>query len=458
MALEKPEVVIRFGSHAEKDYVLKLSSFLDGLILGANLLEATPGASASLLLKVGAKDARFFIDPMTYAYGAYIDPSSGSLRVDLDWIKSDQTRKDAKGDKHTVRDFKRSYRELSTQIGRPLVEALDRSRAISPDKLASEKQQVDFCGSVTDYQLDRIARILEEDSELKDFVPNIPRPAAVFAPYFYLEPTHTDEWLALNLKLMEITANLGLGVPVHGILCADIEHLKNAEVRVQLADLLPKTGVAGVWLWFSAFLEESAPREVLLNYRELVRELSNKVEVHAMHGGFFSLCLSKYGMQGVSHGVGYGEQKDVVPVIGQSTPTVRFYLPPLARRLGVPNIERAFDALGVRTPQDFHDKVCNCAVCRGVVSNSLDEFSAFGQMRLSRTTAKRAAQTPAAAKRCRFHFLLCRLRERDELRSVSLDHVVRRLQEAAATWGVQPSLSMTSDHLSRWSDVLRQSI
>ena len=46
-------------------------------------------------------------------------------------------------------------------------------------------------------------------------------------------------------------------------------------------------------------------------------------------------------MSGISHGVGYGEQKDVIPVIGQSTPTVCYYLPDLKRRLGVPQIERA---------------------------------------------------------------------------------------------------------------------
>jgi len=454
MSDERPDVVIRLGSHAEKEYVLKLAMFLDGLIVGANLFETTPGATASLLVTVAGKDTSLFIDPMTYAYGAYVDPSTGRLRTDLDWIKSDQIRKDGKQRKRTVRDFKRSYRALAECIGSPLVEAVHESRAVSPARFTDDEQQRKFCESVAGYQIERIARVFQEDPELKDFKEDIPPLAAVFAPYFYVEPNHADEWLTLNLGLMRKTSGLRLGRPIHAVLCADVTQLKDESVRARILEELPKTGIAGVWLWFSGFFEESESTEVLEEYRDLVLGLAKHVEVRAMRGGFFSLCLSKFGMQGISHGVGYGEQKDVVPVIGQSIPTVRYYLPALARRLGVPDIERAFDALDVTTPRDFHKKVCNCAVCRGVVSTSVKEFSAFGEMRLSRPDAKRRAQTPAAAKRCRFHFLLCRLRERDEFRRLSVKEVVRRLGKAEKTWGVQPSLRKAGEQLGRWSEVL----
>ena len=94
-----PELIIRMGSHAEKEYITKLAGFLDGLIVGANLFEATPGATASLLVSVGAKNTHLFVDPMTYTFGAYVDKELGTLREDLDWIKSDQTRKNKKGKK-----------------------------------------------------------------------------------------------------------------------------------------------------------------------------------------------------------------------------------------------------------------------------------------------------------------------------------------------------------------------
>lgn len=455
MASEAPEVVVRVGSHAEKEYVLKLARFLDGLLVGANLFEATPGATASLLLTVGGKYTRLYVDPMTYAYGAYVDPGTGKVRTDLDWIKSEQTRKDGRGRKRSVRDFKRSYRTLAEWIGDPLSDAIENGRAVAPEHLTDQRKRTSFCERVAQYQLGRIVQEFEEDEELKHFIENMPKPCVAFAPYFYVEPTHTSGWLELNLDLMRTTAGLGLDVPVHGVLCADVSHLEDGKVRGQLLKALPQTGVSGVWLWFSGFFEESAPTKVLVAYRDLVADLSERLEVRAMHGGFFSLSLSKYGMRGVSHGVGYGEQKDVVPVIGQSTPTVRYYLPPLARRLGVPEIERAFDALGIRTPSDFHEKVCGCAVCKGVVSSSLDEFSAFGDMHFSHTEAKRKAQTPAAAKRCRFHFLLSRISERNELRGLTVEKVAERLEGAAKSWGAQPSLAGFSEHLKRWAQVLR---
>jgi hypothetical protein len=307
---------------------------------------------------------------------------------------------------------------------------------------------------VIDYQLNRIVRELKEEEELSELSDLALQPTAVFAPYFYIEPSNTKAWLDTNLALARASAGLGGGTPVHFVLCADVAHLRDAAFLERLATELADTKVAGVWLWFSGFFEESASLLDLKAYKELILRLSKSLEVYAMHGGFLSLALSRHGIRGISHGVGYGEQKDVVPVIGQSTPTVRYYLPPLARRLGVLEIERAFDALGVETPKDFHEKVCDCAVCRGVVEDSIAQFAAFGEMHRSRPSAKRSAQTPAAAKRCRFHFLLSRIRDREQIKKMSVADLVKRLDEADKTWGKQPSLRSFSEHLGRWTSVL----
>lgn len=453
MSDDRPLLIIRLGSHAEKEYVVKLASFLDGLIVGANLFESTPGATASLLLRIQAKKTRIYLDPMTYAFGKYVEPGTGRVRGDLDWIKSDQQRKEG-GKKKTVRDFKRSYRALAGALGPPLDECLEKSVAIDPARFGDPKVVNDFAKSVVDYQRTRIAREFEADEDLKPFADQVPGLAAVFAPYFYVEPSQAAGWLTTNLSLMRAASSSTNDVPVHGVICADVSHLSDAAFRKRLVDEVPQSGVKGVWLWFSKFYEEEATDTQLQHFRALVADLSKTLEVHTMHGGFFSLALSKFGLTGVSHGVGYGEQKDVVPVIGQSTPTVRYYLPPIARRLGVPEIERAFDAMGVTTPQEFHEKVCDCVVCRGVVANAVSEFSAFGDKHRSRPTAKRDAQTPAAAKRCRFHFLLARIRERDVVRGGDVDSIVTKLEASASTWGVQPSLQVSCRHLERWAQAL----
>ena len=399
MPVAAPKIVIRLGSHAEKEYVIKLARFLDGLIVGANLFEATPGATASLLLRTGFENTELYVDPMTYAYGTYIDPASKRVCKDLDWIKSDQIRRDTRGDKRTVRDFKRSYKALANRLGPPVDQAVQTSVAVTPAAFEDNSVITAFCSNVLQYQLSRMSQELEQDNELRDYLNDVPRPKAVFAPYFYVEPTNSEDWIKTDLRLMEAAAALNdVHVPVHGILCADCSHLTNEAIIRRLAEALPNTGITGIWLWFSGFFEETAETATLKAYRDLVETLGSRLEVHAMHGGLLSLLLSKFGMSGVSHGIGYGEQKNVVPIIGQSIPMVRYYLPPMARRLGVPDIELTFNVLGIHNPNDFHQKVCDCAVCKGIVASSLDEFSAFGVHALLAVLVKATSTDPSSSK------------------------------------------------------------
>lgn len=463
MSSRHPQVIVRLGSHAEKEYLLKLRAALDGVIVGANLIEASPGATASLLVRMGGNDRSLFVDPMTYAFGTYVDPT-GSLREDLDWIKSEQIERDApkrKGEKRTkryVRRIKRSYLSLAAEFGEPIESAVgdgkNTSRAIGPSSFAGALAS-SFARRVIDYQLRRTRGVFERDAELKEYAEDIPTPEAVSAPYFYLEPSERAAWLDLNLRLMRAAASLDdVGTPVHGILCADRACLKDASFLADARAGVAATGVSAIWIWFSRFLEDRATELELRAYGSFVSALSEDVTVYSLHGGFFSLALRDFGMRGVSHGVGYGEQKDVHPVIGQSIPTVRYYLPSLARKVSVPDVELAFEAMEVRMPSDFHERVCQCAVCRGVVVKDLKEFGAYGEMHLSRPDAQRKTQTPAAAKLCRYHFLLNRLRERDELQTLPLRAIIQNLEAADMGWGAQPSLHGEASHIARWKGAL----
>jgi len=129
-------------------------------------------------------------------------------------------------------------------------------------------------------------------------------------------------------------------------------------------------------------------------------------------------------------------------------------LPDFHKRLGVPAIQRCFDGLKIKTPDDFHVKICDCVVCKGVVSKDLAEFSLFGSMAYSTPMSKRLAQTPAAAKRCRFHFLMNRIRERDELKEKNIARIVAELDAVEEKWSGQISVKDDMAHLSRWREAL----
>src|SRR2546423_14103865 len=117
MSVLPPKVYLRLGSHAEKDYFEKVGKSADGVILGANLVESTPGATASLIIKLSADKmlGSYYLDPMTYAFGEYYDPNAGKLRTDLDWIKSNQ-KDPIKGGK-IIRTWKKSYASLAAAYG-----------------------------------------------------------------------------------------------------------------------------------------------------------------------------------------------------------------------------------------------------------------------------------------------------------------------------------------------------
>ena len=449
----RPSVALRLGAHSEKEYFEKTLRFFDGIIVAANLMESTPGATSSLLVKFAGASHKlpYMIDPMTYAFGPSVYEGTDTERTDLDWIKSPQKR-----DGTIVRDFKRSYQRLASELGGVFEASVTRSKSVLVGDLATPESIIEMCRSVINYQTSRVRLELEKDDELRRYAGEVPEPTVVLTPYFFITEKEMDTKFQLMIDIARTSAAIKCTAPVHAVVCADRALLLNKTFSDRLAKELPGTGLKGVWLWFSSLAEEQAQLGELKALRDIVKALFDVgMQVHNLHGGFLSLCLSKYGMGCVSHGVGYGEQKNVVPVVGQATPTVRYYISDVRRRLGVPDIQRCFKALGISTVTDFHSKICDCAICRGVVSSSVSDFAQFGVMHYSTEDSKRVSQTPAAAKRCRYHFLLNRIKERDWLRDATLEEITVALKNADKIWGKLPLFSDESTHLATWASVLK---
>jgi hypothetical protein len=449
-----PSVILRLGSHAEKEYIEKTLKQFDGVMVGANLLQISPGATASLLLKLYRASGRpYYIDPMTYAFGTYRDPESGRVRNDLDWIKSDQkVRGGRKG--QTRRDFKSSYRKLADSFGIPFSTALDRGAAINFADFPTAQSVQDACESVLKFQAERLRQVFLDDPETATFANDLPLPAALIAPYFYIEASASNGWIDLNRRLASSSAAIDFGVPIHVVVCGHTDLLTDSAQSEAVVEGLIASQPAGVWLWFSRFDERVATNEQLTALRWWVETLSPHMMVFNLHGGYFSMALSKVGMSGIAHGVGYGEQKDVVPVIGQSTPTVQYYVRSLHGKYSVVQITRCFSSLGIRTRNDFLGKICDCVICQGIIGNDLSGFAQFGEIHYSTPKSKRAAQTPAAAKRCRFHFLLNRIKEREQVKRLSLADIAADCAAAYAMWSTTP-LGRSSEHLQTWAEVLQ---
>jgi hypothetical protein len=77
------EQILRLGTHAEAEFLLKLPNTFDCLLLNANLVESTPSASAALVFTLGKPYA---IDPFSHAFGLphrYLNSKSKDKTAEL---------------------------------------------------------------------------------------------------------------------------------------------------------------------------------------------------------------------------------------------------------------------------------------------------------------------------------------------------------------------------------------
>lgn len=465
MSCTPPKVVLRIGSHAEKAYFQVLAAQLDGIMFGGNLLEITPTATASLLvwLRTKRKGAiPFYLDPMTYCYGTYIDPMTGKPRSDLHSLKSTRIKDRKKKEYFTA--VKDSYTKLAKRMGAVFTSAVndgETCKAVEPWAFPS-KERAAMCKAVTDYQLNRIDRIIEEEIPEEDEVmrgqfAELGKPAAIFAPYFFIHEKWADEGIRTAIDLVQRSVALKLPVPLHAVVCASKALLADEARMGVLADGLRKSGAAGAWLWFDGFDEHDPTLNQLIGFRRLVRSLAEKMEVYNLHGGYFSLLLAHDGLAGICNGVGYGEKKPVSQVIGAAAPTVRYYLPPISKRVGVPDIQRCLADLGIETAEEFYRQVCGCQICKGVIGDDLRKFATFGEMHRTSAEAQRDSQTPTAAKICRLHFLVNRLTERTTVAALEAAGRSQHVTDKAGSWRGLIALEQHLDkgYLEMWADALK---
>ena len=441
----KMNVFLRYGSHAEKEYFEKMLRSFDGVVFSGNLIESTPAATASLIIKhCGAQSStKYIIDPMTYSFGEYVTPRSGKINSQLDWLKSKTRRNGIQ--------IKSSYKKLSKALGSVFAKAVETSSAIKIEDLEDSNKRKSICKSTIEYQTKRIKNILTEDEEYASLIDNLSGPAIVYMPYFYFDEHRKDRWIEIQKNIItdskEISNDLFLKLCFSKSLLKDEDFLNNLIA-------LPVQGIRGVCLWASNFNEKTADVESLKGFCKLVEGFArNKIEVFNRHGGYFSYLLSKKGITIVSHGVGYGSQKDVMPVMGGGTPTVNFYYPELHGNFGVPKIERIFNNIGVKTPINFFEKICDCVICKGVIRDDLGNFEDFGETHLATKSSTRKTQTPGAAKRARFHYLLCKVNEKKLVDSSELPQLMKELEQAKGTASF-PVFEAEGKYIERWLEAL----
>lgn len=359
---------LRIGAMNDKQIVEESQGAFDVLVLQANLaISAFRGLGSWTAL-----DKPFWIDPITYAF-------AGSP------VHLMSTQKVKRGHPETKVAFKRTFASLVDVYGEPFDRVLETEVSLTPEDFAQVDKDA-MVRRVMDWQREVLK---PPEGDLKYLPASDLEPVLLTVPFFPLQwrsGADPPAWLELNLELarraVEIyePERLAVGLLIEtGLFDASPEELET--VLAHYAEL----PVKHLWLWLSdnEEIEMTLPRAVRLR-RTIATLRDAGKQVHQAFGGSFSTLLLREGLTSVGHGVGYWEHKNWEPLAGGGVPVLRYFFPPLRRRLRFLDADQVIDATGVASASEFITRVCGCDVCRSTLGDELANFAQFGLVEVRR--------------------------------------------------------------------------
>ena len=424
--------LVRYGISADQRYLA--GEFLDAYsatVINGNMVAHIPAALGQFLTDRTARETGpkpFIIDPLTHAFQH--DPSK---------VRTKRMR-----DGKEVEETKLSILKMSQAFGEP-VQSRVGEQAVLPSDFADEARSREFCERVLDFQLNTIERQARQQKSwkyLQYLGVQTMKPAVVIAPYFWMTAGTMDDWLPRNIWFVECARDFAETTPLCAQVVVTRDVLTDDGERDRLAQAYGTSPCDGILLWIDQFSEHEVSAKHLLGFGELVRKLTREFAkpVVNLYGGYFSILLCRLEdlafLQGVCHGLEYGEDRSVVPV-GSGLPMAKFYLPAHHRRLRYPQALRAVRDIygGFESAGAFLRNVCACDECRSVVqSDPAQDFAAYGRSRPIRFRRRGGVvtldyPTKETKDHCLRHYLHVKRQEFEDARSLTTDQVAANLEE-----------------------------
>ncbi|MBV9193883.1 MAG: hypothetical protein JO168_07025 [Solirubrobacterales bacterium] len=324
---------------------------------------------------------------------------------------------------------KRSHYALADLFGYP--DLIERRTAPRPGDFATEplldmaQRWVEFNDAYHSAQgaaFEKYARRLEEPIPQPE---NIQRPERILAPYFMCDG-RDDDWWQHSKTFWEATREAASERAARVVAAKSV----NA-----LSDLIDDTSEDELVIWVSGLDEVAAGYRELRTYAiALERAAQRGVRLFALYGGFYHVLMRRFGLSGLSHGIGFGEYRVWEELPQSGPPPARYYL----RRAHRYVPQDLANALALRDPSLT---ACPCPDCEGRRPLELDYHAL---MRHSVAARAEEIEMWAPVRRANIAKLL-----RDEL--AALDQAIRRptmpgpLQRAALPY---------VEHLDTWANAL----
>jgi hypothetical protein len=434
--------LVRYGIAGDQKFLVgDLLNTYDELVINARMV-AHMAAGLALFMAQRAHNKPYFIDPETHIF-----------QHGMDYLLSTSEEREPK--------IKRSVKHLIEWYDNPIARVVKKGERILPENFNDDHQRRGFCQRVIDFQL-KVINERVKDSENVEYYEFLKEkgvaksssftPSLVVAPYFCMDGNTFDSWIDINIKCAEDSKKIanGLGVPMAiEIVITQNVLFDSTQVR-RLIDKYTKLKPAVFLIWVDAFSEHEVSEGLLDAFVKMMNELKTSgSQVVNLYGSYFSVMLLHHGiLDGVTHGLEYGEERPLVPV-GGGIPTAKFYLPVLHLRLRGDDAFYAVQALGgFNSVADFHTLVCDCPQCKRAISNSPEKD--FGDYLKTKRVNNRDIPYPETKENSVRHYMFAKQREYADK---DIDNALKQLKYARKQLRRYVGAENT-DHCEKWASII----
>lgn len=452
---------LRFGTNAGQKYfhMNGADKLYDAVVINANMIAFSPKALANFIVKKTTSKP-FFIDPITHAFQhnqSFICNKDGNIK------KSISKLIDLYGDNlkdkictEGEKDYLPKQRLFPDDIDSDFIESftknvLDFQKKVSQEKRADEyKDYIDFAN--------------EEDSSLE--LETRFEPEFLVAPYFYIDDI---VWLEKNIKMIEKAKEIESEKNVFAQIVIDKKFIEKAvagdgdELSV-IINAYKDCSADGFLIWIDDYSEHHEISKNLIEYGKLLKGIkSNSTKkIYSLYGSYFSIMLTHSEIEildGVCHGLEYGEARAVVPV-GGGIPTAKFYYYPLHKRIDEAEMFNFLTTTEKVT--DYSTDICDCTVCHSIFNgkNFVEKFNEnFGNTEETRVKMRNGGfitrhypSTKTKDNSLR-HYLLMKLKEFKQVKTGDLNDLIDKLKNDYEEYSKYFNSSDTK-HLIEWQKAL----
>ena len=355
--------ILRYGTHADKKFIDQKNNYYDTMLFNGNMIAYTPKA-ISKFINSNLLNKSFFIDPQTNAF-----------QYSLKHIKS-------KGKNDKIPTLKKSYKKLLNNYGEKINKIIsNKDRKLSIKDFNNDFIK-NFSKNVMKFQYEKIFEYSKKENftEFLNAKEKLKlRPEYLIIPYFSIDRTNT-EWLKINKKLVNKSSEIFK------------ENYKNIKLSAQLVITLDTlisnidsiiknyndNKIKNVMLWIDNFNETDKSQAKLNAFANLIKKFcNNNIKVINLYGGYYSTILGHFEdalgfkIEGVSHGLEYGEYRKFAPV-GGGIPKAKYYYYNIHKRFEPPTMNKVLEERKIISPEDYFEKICDCPICKKIITDKVE--------------------------------------------------------------------------------------